>query len=161
MAELPRRAPASGSFTCESVVVATGGLSIPKMGATAFGYELAKQFGHSIVEPRAGLVPLVFSVEDKERWCDLAGLSTEVIGASTLSAKKPLPRFREKLLVTHRGVSGPAVLQVSSYWQPGGEVSFDLAPGLEVFQPLHGADLGARLERGVCSAARGAAHAHG
>jgi predicted Rossmann fold flavoprotein len=119
-----------GSFQCRSVVVATGGLSIPKMGATGFGYELAKQFGHKVIEPRAGLVPLVFSVEDKEKWCDLSGLSTEVV-----ASMKPA-KFREKLLVTHRGVSGPAVLQVSSYWRPGGEVHFDLAPGLEVFQPL-------------------------
>jgi predicted Rossmann fold flavoprotein len=138
----------AGSFACEAVVVATGGLSIPKMGATAFGYELAKQFGHAIVEPRAGLVPLVFGVEERERWCDLAGLSTEVVArgkmqVSPLRAKSRSGRdessgvaFREKLLVTHRGVSGPAVLQVSSYWRPGGEVQFDLAPGQEVFAPL-------------------------
>ncbi len=131
----------AGSFACASLAVATGGLSIPKMGATALGYELAKQFGHTIVEPRAGLVPLVFGVEDKERWCDLAGLSTEVVAAAALQLQRrsrdaKVPAFREKLLVTHRGVSGPAVLQASSYWRPGGEVSFDLAPGLEVFQPL-------------------------
>jgi predicted Rossmann fold flavoprotein len=126
-----------GTFACSSIVVATGGLSIPKMGATAFGYELAREFGHPIVEPRAGLVPLVFSVADTERWSDLAGLSTEVVGAATASiGRKPAPSFREKLLVTHRGLSGPAVLQVSSYWKPGGEVRFDLAPGLEVFRPL-------------------------
>ncbi len=131
----------AGALSCGSVVVATGGLSIPKMGATAFGYELAKQFGHALVEPRAGLVPLVFGVEDKERWCDLAGLSTEVVATAELQTqraprKAKMPAFREKLLVTHRGASGPAVLQASSYWRPGGEVSFDLAPGLEVFQPL-------------------------
>jgi len=139
-----------GSFACASVVVATGGLSIPKMGATAFGYELARKFGHAVVEPRAGLVPLVFGVEDRERWCDLAGLSTEVVGSAAKSVgapgekqvrrsaqdDKPKKGFREKLLVTHRGLSGPAVLQVSSYWRPGGEVRFDLAPGLEVFAPL-------------------------
>jgi predicted Rossmann fold flavoprotein len=142
----------AGSFLCASLVVATGGLSIPKMGATAFGYELAKQFGHAVLEPRAGLVPLVFSVEDKDKWCDLAGLSTEVTGsAQTLTQTQTQParsqtsrqqrssngvRFREKLLITHRGISGPAALQVSSYWQQGGEVSFDLAPGREVFRPL-------------------------
>jgi predicted Rossmann fold flavoprotein len=136
-----------GSLGCASLVVATGGLSIPKMGATGFGYELARQFGHRVVEPRAGLVPLVFGAEDRERWCDLAGLSTEVVATagkqvSPLRARhsgredRSKERFREKLLVTHRGVSGPAVLQVSSYWRPGGEVSFDLAPGTEVFQPL-------------------------
>jgi predicted Rossmann fold flavoprotein len=120
----------AGSFMCASVVVATGGLSIPKTGATGFGYELAKQFGHDVIEPRAGLVPLVFSVNDNKNWCDLSGLSTEVIASA-----KPA-KFREKLLITHRGVSGPAVLQVSSYLQPGGEVRFDLAPGVDVFQPL-------------------------
>jgi predicted Rossmann fold flavoprotein len=125
----------AGRFAGASVVVATGGLSIPKMGATGFGYDLAREFGHAVVEPRAGLVPLVFGVEDRERWCDLAGLSTEVVGMASGSGKAA-PRFRESLLVTHRGLSGPVVLQVSSYWKPGGEVSFDLAPGAEVFRPL-------------------------
>jgi predicted Rossmann fold flavoprotein len=127
-----------GSFECEAVVVATGGLSIPKMGATAFGYELAKEFGHAVIEPRAGLVPLMFGVEDKERWCDLAGLSTAVVGKAEMQARRgtKVPEFKEALLVTHRGLSGPAVLQVSSYWRPGGEVTFDLAPGIEVFRPL-------------------------
>ena len=138
-----------GSFACASVVVATGGLSIPKMGATGFGYELAREFGHAVIEPRAGLVPLMFSVGERERWCDLAGLSTEVVGSAVVDAgegKKRIARsakedrskvkFREKLLITHRGLSGPAVLQVSSYWSVGGEVAFDLAPGMEVFRPL-------------------------
>ena len=128
----------AGKFTCASVVVATGGLSIPAMGATAFGYELAREFGHAIVEPRAGLVPLMFSVEDKARWCDLAGVAFDVVARAVApeKARHGIPVFRERLLVTHRGVSGPAVLQASSYWRPGGEVSFDMAPGLEVFRPL-------------------------
>ena len=128
----------AGNFACASVVVATGGLSIPAMGATGFGYELARQFGLAIVEPRAGLVPLMFSVVDKERWCDLAGVAFEVIARANgeVKARSKAPAFRERLLVTHRGVSGPAVLQASSYWRPGGEVSFDMAPGLEVFRPL-------------------------
>lgn len=133
----------AGELHCGAVVVATGGLSIPKMGATAFGYELAKQFGHSVIEPRAGLVPLVFGVEDRERWCDLAGVAFEVVarGESPTKDDKPKkklrkPEFREALLVTHRGVSGPAVLQASSYWRPGGTVTFDVAPGREVFRPL-------------------------
>ena len=128
----------AGNFTCESVVVATGGLSIPAMGATAFGYELAREFGHAIVEPRAGLVPLVFSVDDKARWCDLAGVAFDVVARAVVQekARRKVPAFRERLLVTHRGVSGPAVLQASSYWRPGGEVSFDMAPGVEVFRPL-------------------------
>jgi predicted Rossmann fold flavoprotein len=142
------------NYACDAVVIATGGLSIPKMGATGFGYDLAREFGHGIFEPRAGLVPLAFSVDDCEKWIDLAGLSTEVIGRSVAgTGEKQIPfgkdnkksngktkgkkvAFREKLLITHRGVSGPAVLQVSSYWQPGGHVSFDLAPGMEVFKPL-------------------------
>ncbi len=134
-----------GSFSCRAVVVATGGLSIPKMGATAFGYELAKQFGLKIVEPRAGLVPLVFGVEDKERWCDLAGVAFEVVASpgegqrrtqSTQRKNAKAAMFREKLLVTHRGVSGPAVLQASSYWRPGAEVTFDMAPGRELLAPM-------------------------
>jgi len=119
-------------IACESVVVATGGLSIPKMGATGFGYELARSLSHAVIEPRAGLVPLVFAESDREQWCDLTGISTEVVASAEV--KKPV--FREKLLVTHRGVSGPAVLQVSSYWKPGGEVRFDLAPGQEALGPL-------------------------
>jgi predicted Rossmann fold flavoprotein len=134
----------AGTFRCDALIVATGGLSIPKMGATAFGYELAKQFGHSVIEPRAGLVPLVFGVDDRERWCDLAGVSFDVVArGESESAKdeKPkkkgkVPEFREALLVTHRGVSGPAVLQASSYWRPGGTVTFDVAPGREVLRPL-------------------------
>ena len=131
-----------GRIDCASVIVATGGLSIPKLGATGFGYDLARQFGHTVVAPRAGLVPLVFSPEDAADWCDLTGVSTEVV-AGTASHKTaprgrttPTPVFREKLLITHRGVSGPAALQVSSYWQPGGDVRFDLAPDREVLQSL-------------------------
>ncbi len=128
----------AGKFACEAVVVATGGLSIPAMGATGFGYELAREFGHAIVEPRAGLVPLMFSVADKDRWCDLAGVAFDVVAGVVGEEKtrRKIPAFRERLLVTHRGVSGPAVLQASSYWRAGGEVSFDMAPGLEVFRPL-------------------------
>jgi predicted Rossmann fold flavoprotein len=128
----------AGSFACASVVVATGGLSIPAMGATGFGYELARQFELAIVEPRAGLVPLVFSVGDKERWCDLAGVAFEVVARAEgeMGARRKPPAFRERMLVTHRGVSGPAVLQASSYWRLGGLVSLDMAPGLEVFRPL-------------------------
>jgi predicted Rossmann fold flavoprotein len=131
-----------GVVECASVVVATGGLSIPAMGATGFGYELAREFGLAIVEPRAGLVPLVFSVGDRERWCDLTGVAFEVVaravadGEGAKVARRKVPAFRERMLVTHRGVSGPAVLQASSYWRPGGEVSFDMAPGMEVFGAL-------------------------
>jgi predicted Rossmann fold flavoprotein len=128
----------AGSFGCASVVVATGGLSIPAMGATGFGYDLAREFGHAIVEPRAGLVPLVFSVGDRERWCDLTGVAFDVVARAepVMKARAKAPAFRERMLVTHRGVSGPAVLQVSSYWKPGDAVSIDIAPGQEVFRPL-------------------------
>jgi predicted Rossmann fold flavoprotein len=125
---------AETSFEAEAVVVATGGLSIPKMGATGLGYSLAEQFGLRIVECRPGLVPLVFSPEDRERWCDLAGVSAEVV--ATAGARQRNASFQEKMLVTHRGLSGPAILQASSYWRPGEEIIVDLAPNIEVMSPL-------------------------
>ena len=109
-------------FQSESMVVATGGLSIPKMGATAFGYDLARQFGVKIVETRPALVPFTLSKEDCERLCDLAGVSAEVTASCAGES------FREKMLITHRGLSGPAILQISSYWRPGAEITMDLAP---------------------------------
>jgi predicted Rossmann fold flavoprotein len=121
-------------FEAESVVVATGGLSIPKMGATAFGYSLAELFGLRIVDCRPGLVPMVFSAEDRDEWCDLAGVSCEVIAKA--GPRQRRGSFREKMLVTHRGLSGPAILQISSYWQPGEVVAVDLAPDVEVMTPL-------------------------
>jgi predicted Rossmann fold flavoprotein len=121
-------------FQAEAVVVATGGLSIPKMGATGFGYELAEQFGLRVVECRPGLVPLLFGAEDRERWCDLAGVSTGVEIIAGTQRKEG--RFREKLLVTHRGLSGPAVLQASSYWQPGQPIAIDLVPDAAITAPL-------------------------
>jgi predicted Rossmann fold flavoprotein len=124
----------AGLFQAESVVVATGGLSIPKMGATDFGYRLAQQFGLRIVECRPALVPLVFSAEDRERWCDLAGVSAEVIAEA--GARQRRGSFREKMLVTHRGLSGPAMLQVSSYWRAGERIAIDLAPDVHVMAPL-------------------------
>jgi predicted Rossmann fold flavoprotein len=125
---------AETSFTADAVVVATGGLSIPKMGATGFGYSLAEQFGLRIVECRPGLVPLVFSADDRERWCDLSGVSAEVVAAS--GARQRRASFKEKMLVTHRGLSGPAILQASSYWRPGEVVTIDLAPEVDVMAPL-------------------------
>jgi predicted Rossmann fold flavoprotein len=115
-----------GLFHAASVVVATGGLSIPKMGATGFGYKLAEQFGLRIVPCRAGLVPLVFNPDDQANWCDLTGLSVEA--TATFGSGKRRATFREKLLITHRGISGPATLQISSYWQPGEAITVDLAP---------------------------------
>ena len=123
-----------GVFRAESVVIATGGLSIPKMGATGFGYEVAEQFGLRIVECRPGLVPLVFGAGDREQWCDLSGVSTEVVASA--GATKRRGRFREKMLVTHRGLSGPAILQASSYWRPGEAIELDIAPEASVMAPL-------------------------
>jgi hypothetical protein len=125
---------ADGPFRADSLVVATGGLSIPKMGATDFGYNLAEQFGLNIIDCRPGLVPLVFGPDDHERWCDLAGVSAEVV--ATAGTRKRRGSFREKMLVTHRGLSGPAVLQISSFWNPGDAIEFDLAPGTSVMEPL-------------------------
>jgi predicted Rossmann fold flavoprotein len=121
-------------YEAEAVVVATGGLSIPKMGATGFGYNLAEQFGLRIVECRPGLVPLVFSAEDREQWCDLAGISAEVVAQA--QRREGSGSFREKMLVTHRGLSGPAILQASSYWKPGEPIAIDLAPNADVMAPL-------------------------
>src|SRR5882757_2619642 len=134
-----------GIFESDSLVVATGGLSIPKMGATGFGYTLAEQFGLRIVECRPGLVPLVFDAVDRDRWCDLTGLSVEVVAAT--GEKRRRASFREKMLITHRGLSGPAMLQVSSYWQPGKTLELDLAPGLDVTAPL--LDRNARRDTGA------------
>ncbi len=113
-------------FRAPVLVVATGGLSIPKMGATAFGYEMAKQFGLTIQPTRPALVPLILGRQGQKQYCDLAGVSAEVI-ASTADAA-----FREKMLITHRGFSGPAILQISSYWERGKAITLDLAPGREI-----------------------------
>src|SRR5215467_164227 len=116
----------SGEFRASAVVVATGGLSIPKMGATDLGYRLAGQFGLKLERPRPALVPLVLSPGDQKAYGDLAGVSAEVI------ARVNGTSFQEKLLITHRGLSGPAILQASSYWRPGEPVTLDLAPGREI-----------------------------
>ena len=131
-------ATSTGQIRTKSLIVATGGLSIPKMGATGFGYQLAEQFGHRIAQTRPGLVPLTFCPADLERWSDLAGLSTEVIAQTRNTRKSRTPNltFREKLLITHRGLSGPAVLQISSFWTPGDPLAFDLAPGQTVLANL-------------------------
>jgi predicted Rossmann fold flavoprotein len=122
---------ARGEFVCESLVIATGGLSIPKLGATGFGYELARQFGLSMVEPRPALVPLLLSGSEG-KWTGLAGVST-LVRASVPGVKTA---FVEKMLVTHRGLSGPAILQISSYWKAGEAVWMDLAPDAKVLGPV-------------------------
>jgi predicted Rossmann fold flavoprotein len=119
-------------FHAPALVVATGGLSIPKMGATGLGYDLARQFGIAVQECRPGLVPFVLNAEDRRLYCDLAGVSTEVIAAVNGGPQ----RFREKMLITHRGLSGPAVLQISSYWKKSIPLVLDLAPGRELTAQL-------------------------
>jgi len=122
---------ANAEFRAPALVVATGGLSIPKIGATSFGYDLARQFGLKIREPRPGLVPLVLDPDDRSRYCDMTGVSAEVI--ATCNGQQ----FREKMLITHRGLSGPAILQVSSYWRNSEEIQLDLAPGSELTAIFH------------------------
>ena len=102
-----------GELRADKLVVATGGLSVPTMGATAFGYELARQFGHEVLATRAGLVPLTLSGRPLEQWSDLSGVSLPI------SASANGARFDNAMLVTHRGLSGPAMLQISNYWEPG------------------------------------------
>lgn len=119
------------SLQSASLVVATGGLSIPKMGATSFGYDLAQQFGLKIVSTRPALVPFTLNNEDQQNYCDLAGVSADVVASCNGQS------FREKMLITHRGLSGPAILQISSYWKPGTPIALDLAPEQELTAPLH------------------------
>ncbi len=109
-----------------AVVVATGGLSIPKIGATDFGYRLAKQFGLKLVETRPALVPLTFDEQAWAPFAQLSGLSLPVLIST--GSKKAKATFHEDLLLTHRGLSGPAVLQISSFWKPDTEISINLAP---------------------------------
>ncbi|MDO8408931.1 MAG: NAD(P)/FAD-dependent oxidoreductase [Phenylobacterium sp.] len=121
------------AVTCQSLVIATGGKSIPKMGATGFGYDVARRFGLRVTETRPALVPLTFDVSLLERTAPLAGVAVE----ATVAAGKT--RFNEALLFTHRGLSGPAILQASSYWREGQEIAVDLAPGQDVYAHLRAA----------------------
>jgi len=123
-----------GPIDARRVVIATGGLSIPKIGATDFGYRIARQFGIRIVEPRPALVPLTFDGESWAPYSQLAGLSLPV--AIETGQKKERMAFHEDLLFTHRGLSGPAVLQISSYWRPGQPIRIDLAPRADLYQEL-------------------------
>jgi predicted Rossmann fold flavoprotein len=122
----------NGNFRAPVLVVATGGLSIPKLGATSLGYEIAKKFKLKIQPPRPALVPLVLNVDDRKNYCDLAGVSAEVIASTDHQ------RFREKMLITHRGLSGPAILQISSYWDEGKPLRIDLAPGQSIYASIQG-----------------------
>jgi len=117
-----------GPARCESLVIATGGLSIPTLGATGFGYQIARQFGHSVLPTRAGLVP--FTLTDPQ----LKALCTELSGTSVEDCRVSCngQSFVENILFTHRGLSGPAILQISSYWQPGDTISIDLLPRIDL-----------------------------
>jgi flavoprotein, HI0933 family len=114
-----------GVFTARSLVVATGGLSVPTMGATGFGYQVARQFGHAVLPTRAGLVPLTLSGKPLQQFDGLSGVALEVQASCGKAS------FRNQMLITHRGVSGPAILQISNYWQPGQPLHLDLLPGID------------------------------
>jgi predicted Rossmann fold flavoprotein len=121
---------ARGRMRAPALVVATGGLSIPSMGATGFGFDLARQFGHAVLPTRAGLVPLTLSGKHQEHYADLAGVAFPV------SARCGKARFDNALLITHRGLSGPAMLQISNYWEPGRDLRLDLLPGTDAAEWL-------------------------
>lgn len=119
-----------GDFHCQSLVIASGGLSIPTMGASPFGYKVAEQFGIKLWPTRAGLVPFTLHSEDKEKLSLLSGIGVD----SIVSNKQK--RFRENILFTHRGLSGPAILQISSYWRAGEEITINLLPEVQLFDFL-------------------------
>ncbi len=123
-----------GSVRGRALVIATGGLSIPKIGATDFGHRVARQFGLRLVDPRPGLVPLTFDGDSWAPYAGLAGLALPV--GITTGAERTCGAFVEDLLFTHRGLSGPAVLQISSYWQPGSPINLDLVPGIDLLPAL-------------------------
>lgn len=122
-----------GEFVCDSLVVACGGLSIPKMCASPLGYQIAEQFDLNIIPTFAGLVPFTLQPQDKTRFSTLSGIAiNSVVNFEGM-------RFRENILFTHRGISGPAILQISSYWRPGNEVDIDLLPDLNLVDLLNAA----------------------
>lgn len=120
----------NGDFYCASLVIASGGLSIPTMGASPFGYKIAEQFGIKVWPTRAGLVPITLHVEDKEKFSSLSGISADTIVSNQQK------NFRENILFTHRGISGPAILQISSYWQPGEAITINLLPNINLVEYL-------------------------
>ena len=121
---------ASGTFSAPALVIASGGLSIPSMGASGFGYEIARQFGHRVLPTRAGLVPLILSGKHQERLADLAGV------ALPIEARCNGTSFHNFMLITHRGISGPAILQISTYWNPGDDLRLNLLPDAAAFEWL-------------------------
>ncbi len=120
-----------GEFMAPALVIASGGLSIPSMGASGFGYAIARQFGHAVLPTRAGLVPLTLTGKHSDNLRDLSGVALPVEASCRGQS------FRNAMLFTHRGVSGPAILQISSYWQPGDDLLIDLLPGEDAFAALH------------------------
>ncbi|MDF1759039.1 MAG: NAD(P)/FAD-dependent oxidoreductase [Coxiellaceae bacterium] len=121
------------NYRCESLVIATGGLSIPTLGSSPFGYKVAEQFGIKVWPTRAGLVPFTLHNHDKEKFASLSGVSVDCIASCNGHS------FRENLLFTHRGLSGPAMLQISSYWQPGDTLTITLHPDVSLFEQLQSA----------------------
>lgn len=119
-----------GELQCESLIIATGGLSIPQIGATGFGYEVAQQFGLRVVPPAPALVPLTFSATEWQPYAELSGVAIE----ADVSCQHTT--FHENILLTHRGISGPAILQISSYWQPGQSLNIDLLPNQDIAESL-------------------------
>jgi predicted Rossmann fold flavoprotein len=132
----------AGPVAAPQLIVASGGLSIPKIGATDFGYRLARQFGHRVVEPRPALVPLTFAAREWAPFAALAGVALEVDIACGSG------RFVEDLLFTHRGLSGPAVLQISSYWRPGEALRIDLGAGRDLAATLRAAKASSKRQLG-------------
>ena len=136
----------AGPVRCAQFVVASGGLSIPKIGASDIGHRLARQFGHALVPPRPALVPLTFDARDWAPFVPLAGASLPV--QVTTGSGKAAGRFDEDLLFTHRGLSGPAILQISSFWQPGQPLRLDLLPGQDAAETLRTAKAATRRQLG-------------
>jgi predicted Rossmann fold flavoprotein len=149
-----------GTLEAPALVVASGGLSIPKIGATDLGYRIARQFGVDVIPPRPALVPLLFDDADRGRWSDLAGLASScvvsVLGTEPVPVGTvPTPAFEERLLFTHRGLSGPAILQSSSYWQPNSRLTIDLLPHTSL-----GAEIMRRRAAGDTASTKTAVAAH-
>ena len=142
----------AGTISSAALVVATGGLSIPKIGATDFAYRLAKQFGHKLIDTRPALVPLTFAPADWEPFAALSGLSVPV--ELSAGAGRGRGEFSEDLLLTHRGLSGPGVLQISSYWNPSEPICIDLLPGVDATSELIAAKRKTRKQVGTFLAER-------
>jgi predicted Rossmann fold flavoprotein len=142
----------AGTMSCGALVMATGGLSIPKIGATDLAYRVAKQFGHKLIDTRPALVPLTFAPADWEPFAALSGLSVQV--EISAGAGRGRGEFSEDLLLTHRGLSGPGVLQISSYWNPSEPVCIDLLPGIDATSELIAAKRETRKQVGTFLAER-------